>query len=63
MLSLQISKNVGHFRNFKKLPKENDRPTGENLPNLVTLVAIPPTPTPPLRAQLTLNCRQIHKEK
>jgi hypothetical protein len=26
---------------FKKLPKENNHPTGENSPNLVTLIAIP----------------------
>jgi hypothetical protein len=32
----------GYFNNFKKLPKENNRPIGENSLNLVTPVAILP---------------------
>jgi hypothetical protein len=28
----------GYFCNFYKLPKVNERPLGENLPNLVTLL-------------------------
>jgi hypothetical protein len=31
--------NLASFVNFKKLPKENNSSIGENLPNLVTLVA------------------------
>jgi hypothetical protein len=29
---------VGYFCNFPKLPKANNRPLGENSPNLVTLL-------------------------
>jgi hypothetical protein len=32
-----LEKVVGHFCNFQKLPKVNNRPMGENSPNLVTL--------------------------
>jgi hypothetical protein len=41
-MSAEISspKNFGHFSViFKTLPKEKNRPRGENLPNLVTLFA------------------------
>jgi hypothetical protein len=30
---------IGFFCIFQKLPKENNRPIGENSPNLVTLIA------------------------
>jgi hypothetical protein len=33
----KLPKSSGNFYNLKKLPKENDRPKGENSPNLVTL--------------------------
>jgi hypothetical protein len=31
-------KDVGYFCNLKKVPRVNNDPTGENSPNLVTLV-------------------------
>jgi hypothetical protein len=32
-----LTKNLACFCNFQKLPKENDRPIGENSPNLAIL--------------------------
>jgi hypothetical protein len=39
-LGKKVRKNVVYFCNFQKMPKVNNRPLGENSPNLVTLAAI-----------------------
>jgi hypothetical protein len=36
----KVAKNVDYFCNFQKMSKVSNRPMGENLPNLVTLLAM-----------------------
>jgi hypothetical protein len=35
----KVAKKFGLLLSFKKLPKENNSPTGENSPDLVTLIS------------------------